>query len=177
LIKDLEGLGLASSTLSFFGAEAQPSPVPAPPTTTTNTAPDSSSPQPKPEDAVFWHVAYREPDGGRVIKRLTTAQLRVLIEQPDFDLGARAARDGKQPKQALATYPEFEQALKVHVAKASRYQSLYEQIECEQQSQERWERVTMSWRRAVAQAGPLVRLAALAGALFVVRMLFNRWTG
>jgi serine/threonine-protein kinase len=185
LIKDLESLGLAAARLSFFGAEARPSPVGSTTVSAmgkTAAPPAAKTAPPKPQPDEIWHVSYRDADGDRVIKKLNTTQLKALIQQPDFDIEAKASRKPDEPKRALASFKEFQHALQGRLAKAkadqksAKYHNMYEQIEKEQLSRERWAGIKRMFGKAKDGLGLVFWLAILGVGLVFAFIVVSRMT-
>lgn len=112
LIKDLEGLGLASPVLSFLGPEAQKQssirrsiPVSSP------TATPSPSKPPPPEERPTgdqWFVSIGFQDGKRRVKKMTTGQIIEAIKGKAFDAKVEVSRQANAGYRALGAIPEFE---------------------------------------------------------------------
>jgi len=152
LLVDLRNLGLAHDRLSFLehkpGTTAAPMRQPTSPPTParTQSLPGSSERSPastQAEAVEWWYVQYRTPDGKLVERKLTTAQVRDLIRDPDFDVKAQASKNKKGPFRSLASYQEFEAALRSRYLKAkadrkvSKLKKFYESIDDEQRRYER----------------------------------------
>jgi serine/threonine-protein kinase len=127
LIKDLEGLGLASSKLGFLenkaAAPAAPSPaLPKP----------AASADPASED---WYVRVTLGSGEVGVRKLTFGQLRKMIEEGTVDPAAQASRRPKEGFRSLATFKEFQgtafvkQSKKAADQQTAKYRSLYKKIE------------------------------------------------
>jgi serine/threonine-protein kinase len=122
LIADLEGLELAGDRLSFLGDSAQPAAKPAAkqpagkkPAPATQVPAKPSAPKAPVNDV--WFVKYRA-EGKRFKKRMSTAQVKEALMDPDFDLEAEASRDANDGYRKLATYREFGSVLQGRLAKA-----------------------------------------------------------
>jgi eukaryotic-like serine/threonine-protein kinase len=195
LIKDLEGLGLANASLSFIeGAVAAPVapvvPTPARPATKQPAAaagsvakktgtPATTPPSAAKVDKNVWYLSYHNSEGKLVRKKMTTDQVRDMIRDPDFDLKAQASHDPKEGYRALATYSEFEHALRGRLEKAradrktSKFKDIYKRIEKEQEQYKRWRWFRDLRRNAASWVMFLIYLgvigAVIAGGFFVVR--------
>jgi serine/threonine-protein kinase len=197
LIKDLEGLGLANPALSFIdGAVAAPTaPVAATPSKpaikqpATTAGPAAKKPAPGATSAApaakggdsknTWFLSYHTGEGKLVRKKLTTDQIRELIRDPDFDLKAQASHDPKEGYRALATYQEFEHALRGRLEKARadrktvKFKNIYQKIEKEQAAYKRWRWFRDLRRSAAGWVMFIIYLGVIGGVIvggfFVVR--------
>jgi eukaryotic-like serine/threonine-protein kinase len=179
LIKDLGGLGLASDTLTLLepeeAAPAQPTAVapaksvPAKKAAVRPTVPPKTAMPGDDIDPNIWYLSYRTRDGKLVRRRMTTAQVRDLIKDEDFDLKAQASRSPDDEFRALATYPEFEAALRGRIVKlkadrkAAKFHNLYAKLEKEERSRQRWRWFTNLFRSFTGWVLFLVWVAVLAG--------------
>ncbi|MBV9122832.1 MAG: serine/threonine protein kinase [Planctomycetes bacterium] len=118
VIQDLRNLNLANATLSFLasappGARSpRPGEVPSP--GAKDTAPVAAQKTAAPEDkkpADWWFLRYRTPEGKKVVRRLTTPQIRKLIQEENFDLRAKASRTLEGTYANLAAIREFKDSL------------------------------------------------------------------
>jgi serine/threonine-protein kinase len=138
VIRDLEGLGLAGSALSFLAPGAS---APGRPGSSAEMAPPSElAPVPAPAEpppADVWYVRYKTPAGQKLQRKLTTAEVLELIADEHFDPATRASHSPAEGFRALATYREFEPVALGRAAKsgadrqASRYRQLFKKIEQE----------------------------------------------
>ena len=179
VIADLEGLGLANSSLSFV-----PGGPPAIPEHMAGISPTDQTPLPAENDT--WYVRFRQTDGTPIQQRLTAAEVLLLAQSPDFDSAAKASRHPKEGFRALATIKEFELVHSIlarsHADRQTSHQRrLYEKI-VEQQDHkdkppleiekfQRWWRI--GWLCALALAGILA--FCLIGGLVVSG--FRRFSG
>ncbi len=159
LIRDLESLELTGATLSFLAsrhgnrqagaATATPTPPPAP------VAPEASS---------WWDVRYKSAEGKVVTRRLTTDQVKDLVQEPDFDLTAQARRQGQAGYRALASYGEFT-VLCARLARAtldsqpSKLRDLYEDAEARMRERELRERLERQRAAAPDEKAPWLKKA------------------
>jgi serine/threonine protein kinase len=175
LIKDLESLGLASKRLGFLAPQTEPAARPAaglstkvpPPKTPPGVRP---APVPAQEEAAdVWYVRYRISGGRLVQRKMTTAQVRAMIEAPDFDQEATASRT-KEGFRALATYREFEPAVLGRVSKTgldqqtTKYRAMYKKIEEEDRQRRRVEDDSAT-STATYWGSIFLRVALAAGAV------------
>jgi serine/threonine-protein kinase len=178
LIKDLGGLGLASATLTLLEAEEEPAAKPAaapvkggparkpaiPPTVPARTAAPGDDINPN-----IWYLSYRTREGKMVRKRMTTDQVRELIKDENFDLKAQASRSPDDPFRALATFPEFEAALRGRLVKlkadrkTAKFHDMYDKLVKEEQSRQRWRWFSNLFRSFTGWVLFLVWMAVLAG--------------
>src|SRR5262249_25550759 len=137
LVKDLEAFGLANDKLSFLEPEpeaaakvagAAPSGASKPgqtkaavsATKASGVGPGAKGPptaKPPSREIDQWDLSYRNRKGKLVKKRLSTAQVRELIKDDNFDLKAQAKRADQKNYRALATFTEFEAVLRGKIAK------------------------------------------------------------
>jgi serine/threonine-protein kinase len=144
VIKDLESLGRAAAALSFIpsqggsagsgdSGEVAVDPAPSP----------SSSPDAEASSSDLWYVSYRTLQGQSVTRKMTTAQVLVLIEDKDFDVKAKATRNPREGFRALACYREFEPGFLSRVAKTavdqktSGFRHLYKKLDEEDRQRQR----------------------------------------
>jgi serine/threonine-protein kinase len=192
VIKDLRELGLANKTLSFFETDTATA-MPAAGTKTGTVAPKSTAVAPKvpakagagpkgavpapaeKEDRNWWYVSYETKEGKLVNRKCTTAQVKELLKDKNFDLKAQVSHNKDGPYRSLATVPEFEAVLRGRIVKAkterraNKMQGFYEQLEVEhvKRERQRW------FRNLFLTAGGFVKLiiylavlAALAVGLY-----------
>ena len=203
LIKDVEGLGLASKTLSFLEETSDPAAAPQTPAGPSKLAtrplaptvagpaakkPPASGTRPAPaapkvdaKDA--WYLSYNTSDGKLIRRKLTTDQIRDLIRDPDFDLKAQASRDPKEGYRALATYQEFEHVLRGRLERAradrktAKFKDMYKKIEKEEIQRKRWRWFRDLYRGAASWVVFLIWLvmigALLVGGYFLVRFVID----
>jgi serine/threonine protein kinase len=136
VIRDLEGLGLAGSALSFLAPGA--STPGRRPGASEMVPPSELTPVParaEPPLADVWYVRYKTPAGQKLQRKLTTAEVLELIQDEHFDPATRASHSPAEGFRALATYREFEPVALGRAAKsgadrqASRYRQQYKRIE------------------------------------------------
>ncbi len=187
LIKDLEGLDLASPSIGFLGksvsASATRSSISTPsrkalsqtvPTTTPSAAPGTQV-----EDPNIWYVTYMTKKGNLVTNKMSTAQVQELIRDKDFDRRAQASHHLKTGFRSIATYPEFEPALRGRLVqakadrKAAKFKSMYGQIEKEQERLERRRWFRNLFRGTMGWATFLIYVAALGAVGYVVYLLIR----
>jgi hypothetical protein len=134
-----------------------------------------------------WDLSYRNRKGKLVKKKkLTTAQVRELLKDEDFDLKAQGKRGDQAGYRALAACVEFEAVMRGRIAKeradrkTTKFQDLYKKLEEEEVKRQRWK----GFRRMYESAGGFVMfllyLALVVGALvaagFAVKYGMN-WLG
>jgi serine/threonine-protein kinase len=187
LIKDLEGLDLANSNLSFLGKSVSGttsrSPVSTPPkksmTKTMPTSIPSAASNIQAEDPNIWYVSYMTKKGMLVTNKMTTAQVQELIRDRDFDPKAQASHRLKGGFRSVATYPEFEPALRGRLVqakadrKAAKFKSMYGQIEKEQERLERRRWFRNLFRGTMGWVTFLIYITLIGGAVYVVYLLFR----
>jgi serine/threonine protein kinase len=127
LVKDLESLNLAHTTLSFLVAAEEPTSDPGDKPTQIDEPSTDYDPN-------IWYVRIKDPDGRATVKKLPTAQVQKLLEQDAIAPNAKASHHSHEGYRALATYKEFQGIAMVkasqHAAdqQASRYRTLYKKI-------------------------------------------------
>lgn len=127
LIADLESLGLANATLTFLSGK----PI-TPGSDPVFTMPPSGSSS----DAIDeWFLRVVKPGGRVVAQKLSTAQLRKMLEEGTVDPTAHVSHQEKEGFRVIATYKQFrsvaliKQSRKSTEQQASRYRHLYREIE------------------------------------------------
>jgi hypothetical protein len=170
-IKDLESLGLANARLSFLAPKPPTSgPVATPSALRPLPAGPSSSSRPKAPVEDAWYVRYMSTARQPVQKKMTTAQVLAMIEDPDFDSAATASRQANEVQRSLATYREFEPVMLARVSKTaldlqtSKYRRLYQKID-EEDRQRRHVEEKEKVPAARFWISILWRVAAVAGAI------------
>jgi serine/threonine-protein kinase len=160
IVTDLEGLGLASKTLSFLGAGTDSAAAAGTGSKTVTgsgaiprktvggkTVPGgktkalSSSGD---DESNWWFVAFRGHDGKPVRRRMTNEQLREMIKEDDFDIKAQISRTLEGGYRSIGTFPEFESVLRGRITrmqadrKAQKFHNIYKKLEKEDISRRRW---------------------------------------
>lgn len=187
LLKDLEGLGLASPTLSFFGDQARALAQTAVPSRPAASAPAVAAapppkPLPKPAADEMWQLSFTDASGKQVIKKMTTTEVKAQIAEPNFDLEAQARRNPSEQWRSLATVREFEASLKGRLVrakvdrKAAPMRNLYDQIEEDERRQKRWGWLKKRLKGAKNGLLLVVWLAVLGGGFYGAYLLFNHFT-
>jgi serine/threonine-protein kinase len=141
-IRDLEGLGLAGSALSFLSPGGGGASGGRPGSSAETVTPSELTPVPglaEPPLADVWYVRSKAPTGQTLQRKLTTAEVLELIQNEHFDPATFASRSPAEGFRALATYREFEPVVLGRAAKsgadrrASHYRKLFKKIEEEDQ--------------------------------------------
>jgi serine/threonine-protein kinase len=193
LVKDLKELGVAGKELSVVKPAAQSAPAAA-----AKTAPPTRAGQPtvrsvagkttvsKSPEAESWFLSYKARDGKLVRRRFTTQQVCEMIKSEGFDLTAQASKGTEGTFRALATYPEFESALRGKIAKnqaerkVAKFHKLYENLDKEERSYQRWrwiKRKILGFGSFVAFLIWMVIIVAIAvGIFFAIRYGYH-WLG
>jgi serine/threonine protein kinase len=168
--------------------EARPAKAAAPPAPATATGGDTflgGGNTPTQRAADFWFVKY-QTSNGIVTRRMTTEQVVHLLQDPAFDRTAVASRSPTAGYKFLSTYPEFKSRLPATAPppptprssleqKPSKYRSVYEKLEEEDQKkrQEREKIANMSdWPMYLYR---LAIIAIIAGFGFVLFRLLFHW--
>jgi serine/threonine-protein kinase len=162
VINDLEGLGLASPRLEL-------SPQTDRRAVAAKTTPASLvEPAPVEDQNIsdVWYVRYKKSGGQVVVRKLTTAEVLQMLENPAFDPTAKASRRAREGFRALATYREFEHLALGRVSKSIadkqtvRYRSLYKKIEDQErerdEKKEQENTTSAYWMGIVLKYSPIV---------------------
>lgn len=175
VIRDLEGLGLAGTDLSFL------KPGRATPQTDPPVSPTQLTPYPVDQEAVTeeirdeWYLRIRTPNNQYRIRKHTTAEILRLIAADQIPADTKASRQPDAGFRALATIKEFQQVALGWAARSgadrrtSHYQSLYKQME-----EKNWEKKDSAPSRPALDATfwHMVKMVALfAGGLAGVLVL------
>lgn len=209
LARDLEAFGLANPVLSFIPEassgsqpDLRPSAFPA-----TRLAPGSaprSAPKPvvtpqktpikpatrepaKPLEKTrvaapepdIWYLSFHNKDGKAVKRRMTTAQVLQYIRSVDFDPRAEASKTLDGIYRLLASYQEFEPALRGKITqkkaetRAAKFQAMYAKLQKEEISRQRWRWFRNLFRGTVGWIGFIIYLAVLLGAIAVAIWAFK----
>jgi serine/threonine-protein kinase len=198
IIQDLEGLGLASKKLGFLESAVESASG-----STSPTASGTSSATKKPlgktvaagkaklssssdDGTNWWFVSYRGRDGKPVRRRMTGEQLREMVKDDDFDLKAQISRTLEGGYRAIATFPEFETALRGRMTKmradkkAQKFHNVYKQLEKEEVSRRRWRWIRNIYTSTGGFVLLLIWLAVIGalavGVFFLIKYGFN-WLG
>jgi serine/threonine-protein kinase len=180
VIADLEALGLANPALSFLtpageakpGARGAPAPRPAAAGTRPTGRPvlrGPTGPAVEEEEPEFWYARYKGPDGKQVTRKMTETELIGLIKSEKFDPDTQLSRHLKDGYRDLATYRQFEPLLRARMSKAradkkaAKFRSMYEKIEQEEKTYQRWRWIRRKFRSAGGLLSLVVWLAILAG--------------
>ncbi|HEV3255693.1 MAG TPA: serine/threonine-protein kinase [Gemmataceae bacterium] len=198
VIKDLESLELASDTLSFLKAESTEA-------ETAGTGPKKGGPKSGAStptkgpgrtafgktlaeargetEGDFWFLTYKARDGRPLTRKMSTEQVLDLIKDENFDMKTLASRTREEGYRSLASWREFEAAVRGRLMKARadrktvQFHKMYEKIEKEVVSRERWRWFGNVFRTGVGWIGLLIWLAILAalavGAFFLIKFLIN----
>ncbi|MBI2808290.1 MAG: serine/threonine protein kinase [Planctomycetes bacterium] len=157
LIKDLEGLRLASSRLSFLQAapprepHGQETPVPGktmvvPALVKSRADVDFAESAAPVVDPNLWFVQFKNPDGTVTVRQYDTAQLQRMLEEGTMRPTAKASHSPNDGFRTLGTYKEFQGVALSKTAKKAadkntvRYRGLYKKLEEEDRAREEKER-------------------------------------
>lgn len=134
LIRDLESLELANSRLSFLDGKPSKRAVekkePAKPGSSVDMVAD------------IWYLRVHQAGGEKALRKLTTPQLKKMLEGGTIDPTARVSRQPDDGYRALATFKEFQGAALAKQAKKSadkqavKYRSLYQKIDEKERQRE-----------------------------------------
>jgi serine/threonine protein kinase len=177
LIQDLEGLAVANESLSFIettvGGTNKPvvraaaTPQAAPPTRAF------APPPPDPVEPGIYYVQLKTREGKKTTRKVTEKEVLGLIRDSQVEAATQISKTLKAGYRDLATYREFEPHLRGQMMKArtdrkaEAFKSMYEKIEKEQESYERWRFFRRIGQQMTSGLGLLLWLAAI-GALCVV---------
>jgi serine/threonine protein kinase len=185
VVEELEGLGLAGETLSFFenatSAAAKAAPAKAAPTRTP-AAPAAKTEQPSPAaratlapaapEPDIWYWSFKDPKGHPVTKKLTASELMTLIKSGSLDSKAQISKTLTGGYRAVASYVEYEPYFRGKIAekKAARGAQTYKNV-LQQIEEEEARRQKMKWLKGLfAKFGSAVGLIvwlAVVGAIVV----------
>jgi serine/threonine-protein kinase len=157
VIKDLEGLGIASRSLSFMESASAPATkqgtpsikIPTGPTRVSAPAAGSASASKAASgqeqlDPDNWFVNYTSAKGKNVTKQMTTAQIIDLIRDDRFDEKTKCSRSMKENFRSLAAFREFEPILRHKIAQAradrkgAKLEGIYQKLDKQEMSRRRW---------------------------------------
>lgn len=156
LIKDLENLGLANTTLEFI--KQKPSPrdaeTPSPELAKTNLLGSIAKSKADAEleaaapslDPDTWYVQMKMQDGSVVTRKYQTAQLHKMVSDGTISPTARAGHHPTEGFRALATYKEFQGTALSKMSKkaadknTAKYRGVYKRLEEEEQRRAEMER-------------------------------------
>jgi serine/threonine-protein kinase len=186
VIVELETLGLATSHLSFFPPEgAKPAGPIAPKKLTmprvvhATTAPANVPAETATPEESFWYAQLMGPDGKTVMRKLTKDQLFGMVKNQALDAETPVSRARGGPFRALGTYPEFVQLINARITKqkadkkAEKFKALYDKIDKEEKSRQRWRWIHNMYLKAGGLLGLILWLAVVAGVIiggyFLVR--------
>ncbi len=153
LIKDLESLNLASTTLSFIAtAESGAAHAKAETAKVEHTKAVDRSEQagysppgetaPSNVDANIWYVQKKGPDGTPILRKCTTSELQRLLESDAISPNVRVSHSPTEGFRSAATFKEFQgTALSKMTKKAAdkqgaRYRQQYKKLEEEERQRE-----------------------------------------
>jgi serine/threonine protein kinase len=168
VIKDLESLGLAADKLSFLQAK------PAKPTTNLEITKPDSTPEAVTNE---WFVRFKR-EGEISVRKLTTIQVKKMLEEGTIDPTAKASQQPKVGFRALATFKEFQgtalvkQAKKVADKESAKYRNLYKKIEENERKRDQEEKKydAPSYYSSLWAPGILI-IGALTGAIALIYLL------
>jgi serine/threonine-protein kinase len=185
LVHDLTALALVHEALSFIpGATApaasktsRPSAAAATPRPAATATQRSASPKlapATPATSELWFLSVQTAAGKPLKRKMTTAQIRDMIKDKDFDLDAKVSRTLKGPYKHLGAYKEFEAVLTARMVKAkaerktAQLQDAYKTILKEEKSYYRWRSIRNLFRTFTGWVTLGIWLAVLAGLGFVL---------
>jgi serine/threonine-protein kinase len=166
LIKDLEGLGLASAKLGFLEGKTAPAASPKTPV----SPPSYEGP------ADDWYVRVHLENGEVAVRKVTASQLKKMLEEGTIDPAAQASRQRRQGYRSLATYKEFQGTAFVKQSKkgadmqTTRFRTLYKKIEEKERQRDEEEKkndVTPSYYSLLWKPSLLISAAVVGAALFL----------
>ncbi len=126
VIKDLEGLGLASPTLGFVTGKVKP---------TTGLKLDKPGSTIIDQAGDAWYVRVHLGEGDMGVRRLTSSQLKKMLDEGTIDPTAQASRQKDEGFRSLATFKEFQgtafvkQSKKGADTQTARFRTIYKKIE------------------------------------------------
>ena len=126
VIKDLEGLGLAAPTLGFVTGKVKP---------TTGLKLDKLGSTSIDQAADAWYVRVHLGAEEMGVRRLTTTQLKKMLDEGTINPTAQASRHKDEGFRSLATFKEFQgtafvkQSKKGADTQTARFRTIYKKIE------------------------------------------------
>jgi len=188
LIKDLTGLNLANSSLSFFeGATAAVSSsaaLPLAPTTKgaqkrsavfTTSAEDATRAQaatPSVEERTTWYVRHSDANGKPTMSKMSTAQVRTGIRVGIIDLTAKAKPGTTGDLLPLGQFPEFAWAMNNIAVKetdeerTTYMQTMFAEIDRQYQRRHRWRWLKRLVANITGVIGLIIWLTFVAAFIF-----------
>jgi len=174
VVEELEGLGLANETLSFFEEAAPASPAPSVsgkrPASAAKTPADADAPVEPKADPNIWYWSFKDPRGHPVTKKVTNDELLTLIKTGSMDAKAQISKSIQGGYRAVASFVEFEPFFRGKIAEkkagrgAQHYKHVLEEIE-----QQEARRQKMKWLKGLfAKFGSAVGLVVWLGVLTAV---------
>src|SRR5262249_14984120 len=135
---------------------------------------------PQADTSDYWYAALKLHGGREVTRKLTQDEVVGLIKSGAAGADTPLSRTRQGGYRALATYPEFEPILRGQQTKAradrkaEKYRALYQKIEAEERSRQRWRWFHNLLQTVGGWVALLIWLAILAGAAVGVYFLI-RW--
>jgi serine/threonine protein kinase len=202
VIKDLEGLGLASAKLSFLQqkplASEASAETPMPGKTSASAAiaksradaelAEVAAPSVDPD---IWYVQMKLPDGKVAARKYTTAQLKKLLAEGTMKITAPISHRPDEGFRAVGTYKEFQGSsaagkLSKNAADktTARYRGIYKKIEEADREKEKQEKAdkredsavsanTRYWMSMAFTFGPIgIGIAVIVGFLYWMASMF-----
>lgn len=197
LIKDLQGGGQASASLSFIESDEKAvlAQIPTQGTAATKVAGGTtkkySGPKTSAEDAretsaenkaktdTRWFVQFVNAKGETVVSRMTTSQVQQGLAAGTVDAKAKGKQSAEGSFLPLAQYSEFVSAVEKQAvsnrnqSRASKMQDMYSQIDKAEKKRQRWRWFRGKTEGALGLVGLLIYLAivvAIIGGLYLLGM-------
>ncbi len=185
LLADLTSLGIMNDKLSFIDGAA-PAKVSAatntivsPRTMVIRNADVSSK-----EDARkktkekaprrVWFVQFEDPEGNMKIEKLSSNRILKMILAGTITAKGKAKMSAKASYLPLAQFPEFTEAIEDSLSRRSSHarkqdmKNLYQQVEKDQKTHDRWRWIRNKFRALVGAVGLIVWLAVIAGVVGLI---------
>jgi serine/threonine-protein kinase len=202
VIKDLEGMGLASPRLSVVGVPAAApkklaaAPVPKPPTraparaaATRPAEPEAEDDEPEeeePEKKVVpgWFLSLPMPNGKTLNKEVTREEIITLIKSGTVTADTKVSRSQQGPYRPVASFSELNQLIHTLAVKqkadtrGQKYRELYAQIARQDERRRRYRWLNNLLDRMgglfTFVMGLIVIVGVFAGGFFLLKWLFGK---
>jgi serine/threonine-protein kinase len=138
LLQDIESLNLTNKSLHFLEGKL--------PKRSTGLKADTRIPGTVDVDPDVWYVNIQHADGAATISKLSTAQIKKMLDEGSLKPTARASHLPKEAFRSLATYKEFQGSALSQVSKqaadaqGARFRSLMKKIEEKDREREEQEK-------------------------------------
>jgi len=121
-----------------------------------------------------WFVQYTNAAGSMAVEKLSSGRILKMINAGTITPKAKAKASAEGSYVALAQFPEFTEAIETQLSRTTAkmknqdMKSLYQQVEKDEKSRNRWRSVKNKFRGMVGAMSLLIWLALVGGLLFVL---------